>query len=95
MAAAKKNLRLSVKPSAQETEGSAAETWVDSRNGGDLEKQVVVEVETESVLERFKRITFEVSERQHQRVKIYAASKGISIKELMIELVEQELNKDD
>lgn len=94
MAAAKKNLRLSVKPSAQEAEGSAAETWVDSRNGGDLENRGI-EVEAESVLERFKRITFEVSERQHQQVKIYAARKGISIKKLMIELVEQELNKDD
>ena len=40
-----------------------------------------------------KRITFEVSEKQHQATKILAAQKGMTIKELMLSLLVTELNQ--
>jgi predicted HicB family RNase H-like nuclease len=81
---------------AQGAEATAGEVWVENRNGGDPEIQISemqTGVDGELGAERLKRITFEVPEKQHQRVKVYAAGKGISIKELMMELLERELSR--
>jgi predicted DNA binding CopG/RHH family protein len=45
------------------------------------------------ISEKKKRITFEVSEAQHQAIKIRATQKGMSIKELMGVLLERELRE--
>ena len=44
---------------------------------------------------KIKRITFEVSEQQHQATKILAAQKGMTIKELMLSLLVTELIKNE
>lgn len=87
MADTKKTSKLSLKPGVKTTpvmDEQAA--WVESRNGVDA--SVAKEEPSNS---KMKRITFEVTETQHQTIKICATKKGMSIKELMISLIEQEL----
>jgi hypothetical protein len=91
--APKKNLRLGVKPSVQSLSPSVeANTWIENRHGADAESSPPSspQVEVQPTPE-LKRITFEVTKERHQQIKIYAASKGMSIKELMLDLIEQEL----
>ena len=85
----KKSLRLSTKPGLQpQPSEKAADAWVENRNGSTEN----ISAATESP-PKTKRITFEVTEAQHQAVKIHATRKGMTIKELMQSLVEQELHK--
>lgn len=85
----KKSLRLSTKPGVQsQPPEKAADAWVENRNGSPENISAVTESPAKT-----KRITFEVTEAQHQAVKIHATRKGMTIKELMQSLVEQELNK--
>ncbi|AFZ57626.1 hypothetical protein H6G54_00115 [Anabaena cylindrica FACHB-243] len=87
MAETKRTSKLSLKPGVKTTpviDEQAA--WVESRNG--VEASIPKEEPSNS---KMKRITFEVTETQHQTIKICATKKGMSIKELMISLIEQEL----
>ena len=89
MAETKRTSKLSLKPGVKTTpvmESQAA--WVESRNGVDASTTVAKEEPSNN---KMKRITFEVTETQHQTIKICATKKGMSIKELMISLIEQEL----
>jgi predicted DNA binding CopG/RHH family protein len=78
----KKPSRLSTKPS-KNTQAVNRDSWVENRHGND-------DLADESLT---KRITFEVSEKQHRATKILAAQKGMTIKELMQSLLVTELNK--
>lgn len=91
MAETKKSQKLSLKPSVQKTsvrEDAAA--WVESRNGAEVPSTIVTE---EVNNPKSKRVTFEVTEAQHQEIKIRATKKGMTIKEYMIALVESELKR--
>ena len=82
----KKPSRLSIKPGKDLTPQNP-DNWVENRNGNnDISNQSEAKGKT-------KRITFEVSEKQHQATKILAAQKGMTIKELMQSLLITELNK--
>ncbi len=82
----KKPSRLSIKPGKDLTPQNP-DSWVENRNGNnDISNQSEAKGKT-------KRITFEVSEKQHQATKILAAQKGMTIKELMQSLLITELNK--
>ena len=82
----KKSLRLSTKPSAQTPPSeAAADAWVEDHQSA---AKPVVSPEPQKT----KRITFEVSEDQHLAIKIHAARKGLTIKELMQSLLQQELS---
>ncbi len=82
----KKPSRLSIKPGKDLTPQNP-DSWVENRNGNnDISNQSEAKGKT-------KRITFEVSEKQHQATKILAAQKGMTIKELMQSLLVTELNK--
>ncbi|MGL5938785.1 MAG: hypothetical protein ACRC2S_00120 [Waterburya sp.] len=82
----KKPSRLSNKP-GKNSQPVKADSGVESRNGdNDLANQSESKGKT-------KRITFEVSQEQHQATKILAAQKGMTIKELMLSLLVTELNK--
>ncbi|MFM6128083.1 MAG: hypothetical protein ACKPBV_04955 [Sphaerospermopsis kisseleviana] len=78
----KKSLRLTTKPGVQPPSEKSADAWVENRNGSE-----------EFTVPKTKRITFEVTEAQHQATKIHATRKGMTIKELMQSLLEQELEK--
>lgn len=80
----KKSLRLTTKPGVQPPLEKAADAWVENRNGSE-----------EATAPKTKRITFEVTEAQHQATKIHATRKGMTIKELMQSLLEQELEKSE
>ena len=80
----KKPSRLSIKP-GKDIPLQNPDSWVENRNQ-DISYQSEAKVKT-------KRITFEVSEKQHQATKILAAQKGMTIKELMQSLLITELNK--
>ncbi len=80
----KKPSRLSTKP-GKNFSAQDPDSWVENRNQ-DISPQSEVKGKT-------KRITFEVSEKQHQATKILAAQKGMTIKELMQSLLVTELNK--
>ena len=82
----KKPSRLSTKP-GKNTQPVNADSWVQNHNDQDE-----LEEKTE-IKEKTKRITFEVSAKQHQATKILAAQKGLTIKELMQSLLVTELNK--
>ncbi|MCG6138713.1 MAG: hypothetical protein MET45_29645 [Nostoc sp. LLA-1] len=89
MAETKKTQKLSLKPSVQKTlvkEEAAA--WVESRNGDQLPVSTGIDSANNG---KSKRITFEVTSAQHQEIKIRATKKGMTIKEYMIALVEEEL----
>jgi Antitoxin ParD len=93
-----KTSRLSLKPKAQLLPSeTAASDWVNNRNGIDDEAirsaQVHVNLPEELPPTRMKRITFEVTEEQHQSTKVYAAQQGMTIKELMQNLLDRELSK--
>ncbi|BAZ47373.1 hypothetical protein NIES4102_44190 (plasmid) [Chondrocystis sp. NIES-4102] len=80
----KKPSRLSTKPGVK-PQLVNPDSWVESRNGNnDIANQSEPQGKT-------KRITFEVSEQQHQATKILAAQKGMTIKELMLSLLVTEL----
>ena len=82
----KKPSRLSIKPGKDLTPQNP-DSWVENCNGNnDISNQSEAKGKT-------KRITFEVSEKQHQATKILAAQKGMTIKELMQSLLVTELNK--
>ena len=79
-----KQSRLSTKPGVK-PQPANPDSWVESRNGNnDLAKPSEPKGKT-------KRITFEVSEQQHQATKILAAKKNMTIKELMQSLLTTEL----
>ncbi|ELS05118.1 hypothetical protein Xen7305DRAFT_00048580 [Xenococcus sp. PCC 7305] len=80
----KKSSRLSTKP-GKNLAAQDPDNWVENRNQ-DISTQSEVKGKT-------KRITFEVSEKQHQATKILAAQKGMTIKELMQSLLVTELNQ--
>lgn len=61
---------------------------MESRNGAETPSTTGIE---EAKNGKSKRVTFEVTEAQHQEIKIRATKKGITIKEYMIALVEEEL----
>jgi predicted DNA binding CopG/RHH family protein len=91
MAETKKSQKLSLKPSVQKTSvREEAAAWVESRNGAELPISTVQE---EANNPKSKRVTFEVTEAQHQEIKIRATKKGMTIKEYMIALVEEELKR--
>ncbi|MBW4566101.1 MAG: hypothetical protein KME32_34530 [Mojavia pulchra JT2-VF2] len=91
MAEAKKSQKLSLKPSVQKTSvQEEAAAWVESRNAAELANSTVRE---EANNGKSKRVTFEVTEAQHQEIKIRATKKGMTIKEYMIALVEEELKR--
>jgi predicted DNA binding CopG/RHH family protein len=94
----KKSLRLSTKPGVQpKPQEKVADAWVENRSKSDLTVDSFPESPRESpkLPGKTKRITFEVTEAQHQATKIRATRKGMTIKELMQSLLEQELNKGD
>ena len=74
-----KKSRLSTKPGVNKLPVNS-DNWVENR------KPIQDEAKG-----KVKRITFEVSEQQHQATKILAAQKGMSIKELMLSLLVTEL----
>ena len=78
----KKSSRLSTKPS-KNAQPVNPDSWVENRN---RDNDNLPQSPT-------KRITFEVSEQQHRAIKILAAQKGMTIKELMQSLLVTELNK--
>lgn len=86
----KKSSKLSLKPGGKTTPvpEEAAAAWVESRNGNDAPSNVATDEPNNG---RSKRVTFEVTEVQHQEIKIRATKKGMTIKEYMIALVEKEL----
>lgn len=91
MAETKKSQKLSLKPSVQKTPvKEEAEAWVESRNGAEVPTPTGIE---EANNGKSKRVTFEVTEAQHQEIKIRATKKGMTIKEYMIALVESELKR--
>lgn len=91
MAETRKSQKLSLKPSVQKTSvPEEAAAWVESRNGAEVPSSTGIE---EANNPKNKRITFEVTEAQHQEIKIRATKKGMTIKEYMIALVESELKK--
>lgn len=80
----KKSSRLSTKPGAK-SQPANPDSWVENRNGNnDIANPSEPKGKT-------KRITFEVSEQQHQATKILAAQKNMTIKELMLSLLVTEL----
>jgi len=76
--AQKKQSRLSTKPQSK-----SSDAWVKSRNG--------VEADSIKPSVKVKRITFEVTEEEHQAIKICAAKRGMTIKEFMLSLTRREL----
>ncbi|MGA7932985.1 MAG: hypothetical protein WCA35_05350 [Kovacikia sp.] len=93
-----KTSRLSLKPKVQPLSSEAAASdWVNNRNGvndGAIRSaQSHVNLPEEEPPTRMKRITFEVTEDQHQATKVYAAQQGMTIKELMQDLLDKELSK--
>ncbi len=80
----KKPSRLSTKPGVQ-PQSVNPDSWVDNRNDNN---DIAYPSEPKG---KTKRITFEVSEKQHQATKILAAQKGMTIKELMQSLLVTEL----
>jgi hypothetical protein len=90
--------KLSLKPDARSTgllENASA--WVENRNGIDAGTPSVqiegANCEKQPALMKVKRITFEVSEARHQTAKIRATQKGMTIKEWMSFLLDQELER--
>ena len=82
----KKSSRLSTKPGVK-SQPANPDSWVESRNGNnDIANPLEAKGKT-------KRITFEVSEQQHQATKILAAQKNMTIKEFMQSLLTTELIK--
>ena len=82
----KKQSRLSTKPGVK-PQPENPDSWVENCNGNN-------DVANSSELKgKTKRITFEVSEQQHQATKILAAQKNMTIKELMQSLLVTELVK--
>ncbi|MBD2214008.1 hypothetical protein H6G27_29690 [Nostoc linckia FACHB-104] len=91
MAEAKKSQKLSLKPSVQKPSvQEEAAVWVESRNGSELSSSTGIDSANNA---KSKRVTFEVTEAQHQEIKIRATKKGMTIKEYMIALVESELKR--
>ena len=82
----KKPSRLSTKPGVK-PQPENPDSWVENRNGSE---DVANSSEAKG---KTKRITFEVSEQQHQATKILAAQKNMTIKELMQSLLTSELIK--
>jgi len=82
----KKPSRLSTKPGLN-SQAQNPDSWVSKSNGN----QDISNLSEPTG--KIKRITFEVSEKQHQATKILAAQKSMSIKELMVSLLVSELNK--
>lgn len=82
----KKPSRLSTKPGVK-PQSDNPDNWVENRNG---DRDVANSSEPKG---KTKRITFEVSEQQHQATKILAAQKNMTIKELMQSLLTTELIK--
>ena len=82
----KKPSRLSTKPGVK-PQPENPDSWVENRNGSE---DVANSSEPKG---KTKRITFEVSEQQHQATKILAAQKNMTIKELMQSLLVTELIK--
>ena len=82
----KKPSRLSTKPGVK-SQPVNSDSWVENRNDN---KDIANPIEPKG---KTKRITFEVSEQQHQATKILAAQKAMTIKELMLSLLVTELNK--
>lgn len=80
----KQPLRLSTKP-GKNAQPINPDNWVENRNG---DNNIANQSEAKG---KTKRITFEVSEQQHQATKILAAQKGMTIKELMLSLLVTEL----
>ena len=78
----KKSSRLSTKP-GKNSQPVNPDSWVENRHGNN-------DLSNDSPS---KRITFEVSEKQHRATKILAAQKGMTIKELMQSLLLTELNR--
>jgi len=86
----KKPSRLSTKPGLN-SQPVNADNWVENRNGN---SELADNSSNQSqATGKTKRITFEVSEKQHQATKILAAQKTMTIKELMLSLLVTELNK--
>ena len=82
----KKPSRHSTKPGVK-PQPDNPDNWVESRNGN---SDVTNSSEAKG---KTKRITFEVTEQQHQATKILAAQKNMTIKELMQSLLTTELIK--
>lgn len=82
----KKQSRLSTKPGVK-PQPDNPDNWVQNRNGNN---DVANPSEPKG---NTKRITFEVSQQQHQATKILAAQKNMTIKELMQSLLTTELIK--
>ena len=89
MAEVKKSQKLSLRPGVQKTPvKDEAAAWVESRNGAETPSTTGTEEVNNG---KSKRVTFEVTSAQHQEIKIRATKKGMTIKEYMIALVEEEL----
>lgn len=84
-----KSLGLKTKPGTQAAEPSSADDWVQNRRPTSLP---VSRDKEEGEAVKKKRITFEVSEREHQMIKVLAAQKGMTIKEFMQKLLQRELD---
>lgn len=90
----KKPSRLSTKPGVK-PQPENPDNWVENRNGDKPNGMASLrdEANTPEAKGKTKRITFEVSEQQHQATKILAAQKNMTIKELMQSLLTTELIK--
>ena len=81
--------KLRTNPRAENSASNNADDWVVSR------KKSQTNAENSSTKnddkEKLKRITFEVPSSQHSSIKIRAASKGMTIREYMLSLIEQDL----
>ncbi len=80
--------KLSLKPGVKPTVPEDADSWIETRSGKKEERR---DASGSQISEKTKRITFEVTQAQHQAIKIRATQKGMSIKELMVALLEREL----
>jgi predicted DNA binding CopG/RHH family protein len=92
-----KTPRLSIKPKVQPSvSDDEASDWVNHRNGADatakISTQTLEIIPKEISPVRTKRITFEVTEEQHQATKVHAVQQGMTIKELMQALLDKELS---
>jgi hypothetical protein len=87
-----KSLGLKTKPGAQAAESSLADDWVQNRQGTSLPVNHDKDEQEDKEAVKKKRITFEVSELEHQKIKVLAAQKGMTIKELMQKLLQRELS---
>lgn len=64
----------------------SANEWVKSRNGN-------LSVEEEKTVEAIKRFTVLMPESLHQELKVFCVQRGVSLKDFVVEAVEEKMQK--